>query len=78
MLGMHTPLEEQIGCAQIALGKDVIAGNIKKEKALSKRDKKGQSLLCVSIDGAWNNRGSAKPTILPLVSTSLWVTGVVS
>jgi hypothetical protein len=39
---------------------DIVAGNIEKEKALWKKDKKGQSLFCVSIDGAWNNRGSGK------------------
>jgi hypothetical protein len=34
MLGVHTPLEEQIGQAQITLGMDIVAGNIEKEKAL--------------------------------------------
>jgi hypothetical protein len=55
-----TSLEERIGVVQIALGRDIIAENILKEKALSKKTTEGLYLFSVGIDGAWNNRGSGK------------------
>jgi hypothetical protein len=53
-------LEEAIGKTQVLLGNDILSENIEREKELSKQDKYGRYLFCVSIDGGWNNRGSGR------------------
>jgi hypothetical protein len=55
-----TELEEAIAQYQIALGTTILEENVKKEQLLSEVDKFDRYLFCVSIDAAWNTRGSGK------------------
>jgi hypothetical protein len=55
-----TTIEESIGRIQIALGQEILNENIAGEKLMSKQDEYGRYLFCVSIDAAWNTRGSGR------------------
>jgi hypothetical protein len=60
MAGTWNLLEEKLSKAQIDLGKVILDNNKEEEKKLSKKDDKGRSKFCVSVDTEWNNHSSVK------------------
>ena len=55
-----TDIEVDIGKKQVAVGKKILEENVQKEIVLSEVNDDSQHLFCVSIDNAWNNRGSGR------------------